>query len=127
MSTETPVASIPAAWLKPLPDGYTIPTWRWILLPATALMLKHYGGVWVSGDLRLQSTDVVFTQAKAIKLASASPEVWTIPLNGISDVEVTKGIASETIRIHHSGRTARLMTARSSEFVETLNQALSSL
>ena len=116
--------ALPAAWLRPLPEGYTIPIWRWMLLPATAIMLRRYRGVWITGELRLTPDHVSFTQAKMIKSATRPPEAWNIPLESISNVAVQKGMMSETIEIRFSGGTVKLMTARSSEFVARLNQAV---
>ena len=114
---------IPAAWLRPLPAGYQIPLWRWLLLPATALMLKKSGGVWINGDLELTRAEVRFTQTKAVKLSNAPVESWALALDDIANVAVSKGLASETLLIEHAGGTEKLLTARSDAFVGRLRSA----
>lgn len=115
--------SIPVAWLKPLPEGYRIPAWRWLLLPATTLMLKRNRGVWINGTLSLRETDLHFAQAKAIKTKLTLLEEWTLPLEG-TDLTVIPGFASETLVITRGNETYRLMAARSGEFVAELRRAL---
>jgi len=115
------VASVPAAWLRPLPDGYEIPLWRWVVLPATTIMLKRNAGVWVNGTLDLLPESLRFTQTRLSK--AKPPETWTLPLADISDVDVEKGLASEKIELRRAGRPVKLMAVRSAEFVALLRQA----
>lgn len=124
MSRQHSSSSIPIAWLKPVPEGYQIPLWRWVLVPATVLMLKRNGGVWISGTLSLTDGELHFLQSKAIKTKSTPLEEWTVPLGEITDLTVAPGFASETLRITHSGGTHQLMTARSDDFVAGLRKAL---
>lgn len=124
MMTQTFPAPIPAAWLRPLPEGYKIPLWRWIILPAGALMLRRNGGVWVNGALALTGDGLQFTQTRMIKRAGAQPPGWTLPLARISNIEVVKGLASETLLVHHSGTAARLMTVRAEDFIASLRNAI---
>lgn len=114
----------PVAWLRRTPAGYTIPVWRWILLPATALMLKRNGGVWMTGDLELTADELRFTRAKAVKLASTPMESWALAVSDIVNVHVHKGLASETLLIEHAGGTEKLLTARSGGFVEQLRSVI---
>lgn len=125
MTAESPVAALPVAWLRPLPQGYVIPLWRWLILPATAFMLKRNGGVWVSGELKLMPSRLEFSQSRLIKSSRIPPMQWSIPLDGVSDVAVKKGITSETVEIRHPGETIKLMTARSADFLAKLDQAIS--
>lgn len=108
-----------------MPEGHRIPLWRWLLLPATALMLKHQGGVWMNGTLELTGEDLRFAPVRLIKSAKSPPESWSIPLGQISDVTTVKGIASETIEVHHAIGVAKFMTAKSGTFVEELKQSIS--
>lgn len=124
MSTTSPVAKIPVAWLRPLPEGYKIPIWRWILLPATALMLKRSGGVWMSGELEITATALSFVQSRMVKTARAPMEKWEIPLDAISELTVQKGMTSETLVLEHSGRTTKFLTVRAGEFIELLRGAI---
>lgn len=124
LSNQTATASLPVAWLKPIPKDYQIPMWRWVLLPATAFMLKRSGGVWINGTLHLTAIDLSFTQVKAIKTSRTMFETWSIPLTTITDVAHTKGVASETIEIRHPEGVAKLMTARSGNFVVQLQSAI---
>jgi hypothetical protein len=117
--------TIPAAWLRPLPEGYKIPIWKWILLPAGAVMLHHSRGVWVSGDLSLRTDDICFSATRMLKSANAAAAEWNIRLADISNVTMKKGVASETIEIYHSGGIAKMMSARSADFVAALNRAAS--
>jgi len=126
MNPQAPTATLPAAWLRPLPAGQAIPIWRWVLLPATTLMLKRYGGVWVSGELKLLPGSLHFAQSRLVKSSRTPPAVWSIPLATISDVTVQKGVLSETLEIRHAGTLTKMMTARSADFVAQLNQAISS-
>ena len=121
-----PTVTLPAAWLRPLPTGQTIPIWRWVLLPATTLMLKRYGGVWVSGEMMLLPGSLRFAQSRLVKSSRTPPAAWSIPLEAISDVAVQKGVMSETIEIRHGDTLTKMMTARSADFVAQLNQAISS-
>ncbi len=125
MNRQQPASSIPVAWLKPIPEGYRIPLWRWLLVPATVLMLKRRGGVWISGTLTLAEDDLRFTQTKAIKTKSTQLEEWTVPLGQITDLTVAPGFASETLRITHANGVHKLMAARSEDFVAGLRKALS--
>lgn len=124
MNTDAPIAAIPIAWLRPLPEEYRIPVWRWILVPATTLMLKRNRGVWLSGQLQLMPDRVRFIQSRLVKSSRSLPAEWSIPLGDIAGVEMQKGMASETLEIRHSGGTVRLMSARSSDFVDRLKQAI---
>lgn len=123
MSIETPVAKLPIAWLRELPEGYQIPLWRWILLPFAAWMLKRTGGVWISGELRLMQSRIEFVPSRLIKSRGPS-ETWMIQLQDIEDVDVQKGIASERLKLRHDGRSTTLMAARSAEFVAQLTRAI---
>ena len=123
MTEIAPVASIPAAWLKPFPDSYKIPFWRWIVLPATTIMLKRNGGVWLSGTLLLQGGKLNFTQARLGKSRNP-PDSWTISLADVADISVDKRLASERIELRHSRGPIRLMAVRSADFVAQLRQAL---
>lgn len=124
MNSVKAASSIPVAWLKPMPEGYRIPLWRWLLVPATALMLKRNRGVWISGTLSLTDDDLHYVQSKAIKTKSTLLEEWTVPLDQITDLTVTPGFASETLAVTYMGETHRLMAARSGEFVAELRGAL---
>ena len=124
MTSQPSASSIPVAWLKPIPEGYRIPLWRWLLVPATVLMLKRSGGVWISGTLSVEDGDLHFVQTKAIKTKSMQLEEWTVPLDDITDLTVAPGFASETLRITHSLGTHKLMAARSDDFVANLRNAL---
>lgn len=123
-SEDTPIAKHPAAWLRPLPEGYRIPVWRWVLLPATAIMLKRTGGVWVSGELNLMHDRLVFTESKLVKSRRNPPGKWDLALDLISNVTIKPGIASETIELQLPGEILKLMSVRSAEFVEHLNRAI---
>lgn len=124
MNRQQSVSSIPVAWLKPIPEGYRIPLWRWLLVPATVLMLKRSGGVWISGTLSVEDGDLHFMQTRAIKTKSMQLEEWTVPLGEISDLTVAPGLASETLRITHSTGVHKLMAARSDDFITGLRKAL---
>jgi len=123
LNNPDPIAKHPVAWLQPMPDGYKIPLWRWILLPATALMLKRNQGVWVSGELMLFPDRIQFVQSKMIKTRSGGTQ-WELSLAKVIDITKQKGIASETIEIHSTGGTLKLMTVRSDDFIAQLNQAI---
>jgi hypothetical protein len=124
LTEAAPVASIPAAWLKPLPNGYKIPLWRWIVLPATTYMLKRNAGAWVNGTLVLADGNLRFIQTKLTKSARNSADTWTLPLSDISDIGVEKALASERIEIRYVRGTIKLMSVRSADFVALLQQAL---
>ncbi|MCR6672159.1 hypothetical protein [Devosia ginsengisoli] len=125
MTEIAPVASIPAAWLKPFPAGYKIPLWRWIVLPATTFMLKRNGGVWLSGTLALADGKLQFTQTRLTK-SRAPLDSWAVPLADIADIGVEKRMASERVEIRHSRGTIKLMLVRSMDFVAQLQQAVPS-
>ena len=125
MTEQAPIASIPVAWLKPIPASYRIPIWRWVLLPASTFMLKRRNGVWMSGTLTLTATELRFTQSQMIKTArAATPETWSLPIENISRAIVSRGMASETIDVHHSNGVAKLMTARAGSFIDQLQSAI---
>lgn len=123
MNNPDPIAKHPVAWLQPMPEGYQIPLWRWILLPATALMLKRNRGVWVSGELMLFPGKIRFAQSKMMKTRSGGTQ-WKLSLAKVTDITRQKGIASETIELHSTGGTLKLMTVRSDEFIAQLKQAI---
>ena len=123
MTEIAPVASIPAAWLKPFPDSYKIPFWRWIVLPATTFMLKRNGGAWISGTLVLQGRNLNFTQARLGKSRNP-PHSWTISLSDVADISVDKRLASERIELRHARGPISLMAVRSADFVALLQQGL---
>ncbi|MHA6692579.1 hypothetical protein [Devosia sp. A449] len=126
MNDSTAVATIPVAWLKPLPDGYKIPVWRWIVLPATTILLKRNGGVWMNGTLALLANDLSFTQTRLTKSTRTPPVQWVVPLANIAKVSLEKGLASEKIEIQHARGSIKLMSVRSFDFVALLQQALPS-
>ena len=123
MTETAPVAAIPAAWLKPLPNGYAIPLWRWIVLPATTFMLKRNGGAWISGTLMLQGDNLNFMQTRLGKSRNP-PDSWTISLADVADISVDKRLASDRIELRYSRGAIRLMAVRSGDFVAVLQQAL---
>lgn len=123
MTETASVTAIPAAWLKPLPASYKIPLWRWIVLPATTLMLKRNGGVWLSGTLALADGQLSFTQTRLTK-SRVPPDSWSISLAEIADIGVEQRMASERVDIRHSRGTIKLMLVRSADFVARLQQAL---
>ena len=125
MTANSPT-SIPCAWLKPFPEGYKIPVWRWFVVPASALMLRRNGGVWVSGQLTLADDGLVFTQTRAINLSKAPVESWTIPLPTISDISLSQRFASDTLALTHGDFTTRIMTVRATDFIARLRQAVAS-
>lgn len=125
MTETASVASIPAAWLRPLPDGYKIPLWRWIVLPATTFMLRRNAGVWVNGMLVLADGNLRFTQTKLTRATRDPPDTWAIPLADIADISVEKALASERVNIRYARGSIRLMTVRSADFVSLLQQARS--
>lgn len=122
MSSDTALASIPVSWLRPLPRDYEIPVWRWILLPASAFMLRRNKGVWVSGTLQLTASELRFTQSKGI--GRAQPASWSIPLAEITAAPVRKGMASETLEIAYKGETVQIMTVRADDFIARLHAAI---
>lgn len=122
MTETTPVASIPAAWLKLLPQGHKIPLWRWIVLPATTVMLKRNGGIWVSGTLSLTEDSLRFVQTRLAKSGNP-PDSWAIPLADIADIAVERRMASERIDIGHARGATKLMSVRSEDFIARLRQA----
>jgi hypothetical protein len=123
LTTPTP-AAIPVAWLKPIPPGYRLPVWRWILLPASALMLKLYRGVWISGQLELHEESLRFVQTSALPIKRRPAEHWTLALKDIRELDLRPGFGTETIELHHAGGVAKLMSARSEAFVARIRAAL---
>ncbi|MDI6025621.1 hypothetical protein QBK99_05310 [Corticibacterium sp. UT-5YL-CI-8] len=124
MTSETVIASHPVAWLRPLPADYRTPLWRWILLPASALLLKRNGGVWLNGELRLMVDHLLYVESKLIKSPKSPPATWRIELDEIADITLKKGMASETLEIEVFGKSVKLMTVRSEGFVEQIRAAL---
>lgn len=123
MTNTTPANSIPVSWLQPLPEGYKIPIWRWILLPATALMLKRQNGVWRNGTLHLDSDKLRFEQARLVKSAQGAPG-WSIPLGDISGISFTPGTLSERLELSTKDTQIRFMTVRAEPFVDRLRAAV---
>ena len=123
MTETASVTAIPAAWLKPLPANYKIPLWRWIVLPATTLMLKRNGGVWLSGTLSLATDNLQFVQTHLTK-SRIPPDSWSIPLAEIADIGVEQRMASERVDIRHARGSIKLMLVRSADFVAQLRRAL---
>lgn len=121
--TNTPNNAIPVAWLRPLTPGYKIPLWRWILLPASAIMLKRNRGVWVSGGLQLSESELIFAQAKGLGLSRTPPASWSLPLSDITGLTVHKGIASETLELIYRGQPVKIMTVRAETFIAELRAA----
>lgn len=124
LATEAPIARHPAAWLQPLPEGYTIPLWRWILLPATALMLRRNKGVWVSGELQLLPDRLRFTETRMSKSSRNPLRTWEILFTDIRDLRVKKSLAAETVEIDRGNAMTRLMTVRSDDFMARVREAL---
>lgn len=122
MSTDT--APIPVAWLRPFPPDYQIPVWRWIILPASAFMLRRNKGVWISGSLEFDETSLRFAQSKSVLPSRNQPLAWSVPLGDISSVGTRKGVASETLEIHYTGGTIKIMTVRAQDFIASLQAAI---
>ena len=119
--------SIPVSWLQPLPEGYRIPIWRWILLPATALMLKRQNGVWINGTLELLNDEIRFSQSRLVKSkAKSNGASWSVPFKEIADVSLKPGTLSEILEIEAKGVRIKMMTVRAGEFVERLKAAVAS-
>lgn len=123
MTAPSPVRSIPCAWLRPLPAGYRIPLWRWLLLPAVTLMMKRSKGSWVSGNLDLLPDEVRFSQVKA-KLSRTPAIAFSISLRDILSVDLTSAFASERLTLHTATRSATFLVVKSSDFVADLKQAI---
>lgn len=123
LTNTTPANSIPVSWLQPMPEGYKIPLWRWILLPATVLMLKRQKGVWRNGTLHLDDEKLRFEQTRLIKSAQGASG-WSIPLGDISDISFTPGTLSERLEISTRNIQVRFMTVRAEPFVERLKAAV---
>lgn len=119
------IASIPVTSLRRTPPGYRQPLWRWVVLPASAILQHHYGGVWISGDLQLAEDELRFLPTKLGAKFHRSPEAWTLPLGAITEVRCTRGMAMETIDVHHEDGVRRLKSVRSLAFVERLQEAVS--
>lgn len=124
VSTPDVIAKHPVAWLQPLPEGYKISILRWILLPATALMLKRNKGVWVSGELRLLPDSIQFVQSRLVKSARRPGIEWKLPLADIRDITTSKGVASETVTVEYATGSLKLITVRSEDFVNQIRQAM---
>lgn len=124
MSADTAPAPIPVAWLRPFPPDYQIPVWRWIILPASAIMLRRNKGVWVSGSLELDENSLRFAQSKGVLPSRNQPVAWSVPLSDISSVGTSKGIASETLEIHYTGGAIKIMTVRAQDFIAGLQAAI---
>ncbi len=124
MDTENPTAKHPAAWLRPTPDDYKFHILRWIFLPATTWAIKRRGGVWISGELTLTVESLLFAQSMLIKSSRMQPVSWSIPLKAISNVEVKKAVASETLELRWADNSTKLLTLRSADFVAKLIQAV---
>ncbi|MBD0413129.1 PH domain-containing protein [Oryzicola mucosus] len=120
MTTETSIATHPVAWLRPLPKDYRTPLWRWILIPASALLLKRNGGVWLNGELRLMADHLLYVESKLVRSPKNPPATWRIKLEDISGISLKKGMVSQTLEIEASGGLVKLMTVRSEEFVTKL-------
>lgn len=115
---------IPVSWLRPLPEGYKIPIWRWVLLPATAIMLKRQGGVWMSGALEITEDELRFSQTHMVKSARTPAIRWGIKLADISAINVQPGMVSETLQVEYSAGSVKFMTVRAGEFIERLRAAV---
>jgi hypothetical protein len=122
--TNSPNNAIPVAWLRPISPDYKIPLWRWLLLPASALMLKRNRGVWVSGALQLTETGLVFAQAKGLGLSKTPPAAWTIPFEEITAISVSKGMASDTLLLTYKDQPVKIMTVRADSFIAQLRTAV---
>jgi hypothetical protein len=115
---------IPVSWLRPLPEGYKIPIWRWVLLPATAIMLKRQGGVWMSGTLEIGDEELRFAQSQMVKSARNPAINWGIKLADISSINVASGMVSDTLQVEYSGGSVKFMTVRAGDFVSRLRAAV---
>lgn len=123
MVAAAPIQSIPCAWLQPLPAGFRIPLWRWLLLPAVTWMIKRSNGTWVSGNLDLSSDDLRFSQVKAGR--KREPAIaFSFPLRDILSIELTPAFASERLTIHTATRSATFLVVKSSDFVADLRHQL---
>jgi len=126
MVAAAPIQSIPCAWLQPLPAGFRIPLWRWLLLPAVTWMIKRSNGTWVSGNLDLSSDDLSFSQVKAGR--KREPAIaFSFPLRDILSIELTPAFASERLNIHTATRSATFLVVKSSDFIADLRQRTSTL
>lgn len=123
--TDPAPTAIPVAWLRPLPANYEIPLWRWIVLPATTIMLRRNGGVWMNGTLTLSADTLHYKQTQLTKAARQPPAQWTIPLAGIDAIHLEKRLASERLEIQHADQVVKLMAVRAHAFVEQLRSAVS--
>jgi hypothetical protein len=95
------------------------------LLPAATWLLHRSRRTWLNGELSLQTDEIRFVKTMMKKSSPTATPEWSIPLSGITDVTMKKGMASETIEIHHSAGIAKLMSLRSADFIARLNEASS--
>lgn len=124
MKQPAPVATIPGAWLKPLPKGYKFPMWRWIVLPATTIALRKNGGAWVNGKFDLLDDRLQFTQTGLSKNPGRNALTWGVLLTDIHAVSARKGFGCEIIDVSYAGGALKLMGVKSLDFVARLQQAV---
>ncbi|CDZ33405.1 Hypothetical protein NGAL_HAMBI1145_18190 [Neorhizobium galegae bv. officinalis] len=58
-------------------------------------------------------------------IKTGKPAEWSIPLARIHSIGSKKGIASETIEIHHTDGKTKIMSVRAEEFIELLRASVS--
>lgn len=116
-----PIASLPAAWLRPLSKDYRIPLWRWLLLPGISYMAKRNGGTWVNGTIALFDAEIRFAQGKVI--GAGTPLSFAIPLDGRVNVGVRPAMASERLIVERDGVEAVFMLVRGKQFVDEVRRA----
>lgn len=124
MNAQPPNSGIPVSWLRRVPEGYRQPLWRWFILPASALMVRHYGGAWVSGVLQIGDTGLLFSPNKASAFLGKGVIPWQLPFSDIAEVDFKRGKISETILIRHRTGTEKILSARSEPFFHQLQAAV---
>lgn len=116
------IASVVGSSLEKPPPGYSPPLWRRIFMPASVLIQKYYGGFWISGDIHLTAKDVRFAPNRLSAKMYPASIAWVVPLESISDVKYKKGIAMDTIDIHHTRGVQTFKSVRTSDFIRRLEE-----
>jgi hypothetical protein len=94
-----------------------------VLWPALALGKRMWGGLWVGGDLYLDSDALRFVpNAMNAKLHYGDLR-WTVPLKTIAKVAVRKATVTDIIDIVHGAGTKSVRCYNADEFARQIDSA----
>ena len=99
------------------------PVQRIILSPTVLLAKSIWGGLWVGGDVYLDSDAIRFEPNEANAKLHCDDLRWRLPLGAVASVTVRKAKVTDIIDIAHHGGTKSVRCYGAAEFARQIDAA----